>query len=83
MHAFDAYSPSKYPCHQIESAQNPAREVAEDASSVRNLGIEIGAAVRYAHSSWEVADLKDIEQLGRLVAGMALEIDEQFKQAWF
>lgn len=45
--------------------------------------IEIGAAVRYAHSSGEVADLKDIEQIGYLVAGMALEINEHFKQARF
>ena len=43
--------------------------------------IEIGCAVRYAHSSCEVADTADIENLSVLVAGIAGEIDSTFKQA--
>ncbi|MBQ3201339.1 MAG: hypothetical protein IJB22_05400 [Clostridia bacterium] len=42
--------------------------------------IEIGAAVRYAHSSCEMADLRDIEQLGVLIAEMARRIDGAFRQ---
>ncbi|MEA5048341.1 MAG: hypothetical protein VB034_06975 [Eubacteriales bacterium] len=45
--------------------------------------IEIGAPVRYAHSSGEVADLHDIDALESLVAGMALEMGPDFQQARF
>lgn len=40
--------------------------------------IEMGAPVRYAHSSCEVADINDINDLGDLVAGIVLRIREDF-----
>ncbi len=43
--------------------------------------IEIGAPVRYAHSTTEVADLDDIENLSLLVAHMVQGMDASFVQA--
>lgn len=45
--------------------------------------MEIGAPVRYAHSSCEVADIRDIENLSKLVAGVIVRIDKNFKQCRF
>ena len=43
--------------------------------------IEIGAPVRYAHSTTEVADLDDIENLSLLVSEMVQGMDASFVQA--
>ena len=43
--------------------------------------IEIGAPVRYAHSTTEVADLDDIENLSLLVSEMVRGMDASFVQA--
>lgn len=43
--------------------------------------IEIGAPVRYAHSTTEVADIRDIVGLSVLVAHMLLSLDASFVQA--
>ncbi len=43
--------------------------------------IEIGAPVRYAHSTTEVADLDDIENLSLLIASMVQSLDASFVQA--
>lgn len=45
--------------------------------------IEIGSAVRYAHSSCEVVDVGDIEKQALLVAGMARALGAGFRQNRF
>lgn len=45
--------------------------------------IEIGAPVRYAHSSCEVADISDIYDVSRLIAEMGLKIESDFQQCRF
>lgn len=45
--------------------------------------MEIGAAVRYAHSPCEVADMKDLKELVLVVSDLVLRIDDDFCQARF
>lgn len=45
--------------------------------------LTMGAAVRYAHSSGEIADLMDIYELALLTAELARRIDSDFQQARF
>lgn len=45
--------------------------------------LTMGAAVRYAHSSSEIADLSDIHELALLTAALARRIGPDFRQARF
>ena len=45
--------------------------------------LTMGAAVRYAHSSREIADLGDLDMLARLAAAMAQSIGPDFQPARF